>query len=66
MTQQKYPDISDLLEAKARRRRELAALSWEEKIEIVRQMQSSVPKDAWTRSPGTSVKLVDGERLVQH
>lgn len=31
----KYPDISPLLEEKARRRRRLALLAFEEKIEIV-------------------------------
>ena len=45
--QQFYPDISDLLEAKARRRRELAALPWEEKIRIIEQMQQLLPKSAW-------------------
>ena len=45
--QQFYPDISDLLEEKARRRRELAALTWEEKVRIVEQMQQLLPKGAW-------------------
>ena len=45
--QQFYPDISDLFEAKARRRRELAALSWEEKIRIIERMQQLLPKGAW-------------------
>ncbi len=45
--QQFYPDISDLLEAKARRRRELAALTWEEKVRIIQRMQQLLPKDAW-------------------
>ena len=51
MMQQKYPDITDLLEAKARRRRELAALSWEEKVEIVLQMQLLLPKGIWQVRP---------------
>lgn len=54
MTQQ-FPDISDLLQAKARRRRELAALSWEEKIKIVERMKQFLPKNAWQ----------DQRRLVQ-
>ena len=33
--QQLYPDVSDLFEAKARRRHELMALSWEEKVRII-------------------------------
>lgn len=45
--QKKYPDITDLLEAKVRRRRKLAALSWEEKVEIIRQMQLLLPKGVW-------------------
>lgn len=44
---QPYPDISDLLQAKAKRRRELAALSWEEKIKIVEQMQRLLPRGKW-------------------
>jgi hypothetical protein len=45
--QQFYPNISDLLEAKARRRRELAALTWEEKVRIIQRMQQLLPKGAW-------------------
>jgi hypothetical protein len=48
--QKTYPDISDLLAAKARRRRELASLSWEEKVEIVRRMQLNMLKDAWSEA----------------
>ena len=49
--QQIYPDISDLFEAKARRRRELAALTWEAKVRIIEQMQRLLPKDAWQIKP---------------
>jgi hypothetical protein len=35
----KSADISDLLEKKAARRRRLARLSFEEKVEIVRRLQ---------------------------
>ena len=52
--EQVYPDISDLFAAKVRRRRELAALSWEEKVRIIEQMQRLLPKDAW-QSGGTRV-----------
>ena len=45
--QQFYPDVSDLLEAKARRRRALAALTWEEKVRIIEQIQQLLPKGAW-------------------
>lgn len=42
-----YPDISNILAAQARRRRALVALSWEEKIAIVEQMRTSLPKGQW-------------------
>jgi hypothetical protein len=42
-----YPDISDILSAKAQRRRALAALSWEEKVAIVEQMRRLHPKSLW-------------------
>ena len=42
-----YPDISDLLAAKARRRLELAALSWETKVAIIERMRQSLPRYAW-------------------
>lgn len=44
-----YPDISELLQKKAARRRRLAKLSFEEKIEIVRRLQnlnSSIKREA--------------------
>lgn len=44
---QDYPDISGILAAKVRRRRALAALSWEEKVAIVDQMRKSMPKGIW-------------------
>lgn len=55
-----FPDISDLLQAKERRRRALAALPWEEKVQIVEQMKQLMPKDAWRdpkhQAPRKSVK----------
>ena len=42
-----YPDISGILSAKADRRSALVALSWEEKIAIVEQMQRLLPKGMW-------------------
>lgn len=47
-----YPDISPILAAKAQRRRELAALSWEKKVMIVERMRESMPKGKW--NTGTS------------
>ena len=49
--QQTYPDISSLLAARARRRSELAALSWEAKVAIIEQMRQLLPKDAWKSRP---------------
>jgi len=45
--QKTYPDISDILSAKAQRRAALAALSWEEKVAIVEQMRTLLPKGMW-------------------
>jgi hypothetical protein len=42
-----YPDISEILSAKAERRKTLAALSWEEKVAIIEQMQQLLPKGMW-------------------
>lgn len=50
-----YPDISALLAAQARRRRELAALSWEAKVAIVEQMRQLLPRDAWKSRPASEV-----------
>lgn len=51
MQRQTYPDISDILSAKARRRRALAALSWEEKVAIIEQMRELLPQGAWKDRP---------------
>ena len=45
--QQAYPDISDILQAKQQRRLALAALSWEEKVAIIEQMQRLLPQGQW-------------------
>ncbi len=50
--EQAYPDITPILTAKARRRRELAALSWEEKVAIIEHMRATLPRDAWKSSTG--------------
>jgi hypothetical protein len=49
--QQTYPDISNLLAAKAQRRLALAALSWEAKVAIIEQMRQWLPRDAWKSRP---------------
>ncbi len=48
---QDYPDISNMLAAKARRRRALAALSWEEKVVIIDRMRKLLPKGMWKDAP---------------
>ena len=45
--QQANPDISDILQAKQQRRLALAALSWEEKVAIIEQMQRLLPQGQW-------------------
>lgn len=63
-----YPDISGILSAKADRRSALAALSWEEKIAIVEQMQRLLPKGMWKnkdaskKSDGTGAKRPSPKR----
>jgi hypothetical protein len=44
---QVYPDISAILQAKRERRFALAALSWEEKVAIIEQMQRLLPPGQW-------------------
>jgi hypothetical protein len=44
-----YPDITPLLAAKQRRRQELAALSWEEKVAIIEKMRRLLPRHQWRR-----------------
>lgn len=47
---QVYPDISAILQAKQERRLALAALSWEEKVAIIEQMQRLLPAGQWKGS----------------
>ena len=42
-----YPEISKILSAKEIRRQALAALSWEEKVNIIVKMQKLLPKGKW-------------------
>ena len=44
-----YPDISLFLEAKKKRRKVLVSLSWEEKVSIIKQMQTLLPRGKWKR-----------------
>jgi hypothetical protein len=44
-----YPDIAQIVVAKTQRRRDLAALSWEEKVAIIEWMQSSLPRGKWRK-----------------
>jgi hypothetical protein len=54
-----YPDISDLLAARARRRLELAALSWEAKVAIIERMRQLLPRDAWKNRSADSARGQD-------
>lgn len=56
---QPYPDISKILAAKQERRKALAALSWEEKVAIIKRMRLVVPKGMWKDKPAdeTSPRL---------
>ncbi len=47
---QVFPDISAILQAKRERRLALAALSWEEKVAIIEQMQRLLPQGQWKGS----------------
>jgi len=51
----RYPDISAILAAKQQRRRELAALSWEEKVAIIEMMRQLRPRDGWRRDEKQSI-----------
>lgn len=51
----RYPDISAILAAKQQRRRELAALSWEEKVAIIERMRQLRPRDGWRRDKKQSI-----------
>jgi len=42
-----YPDISEILSAKAGHRQALAALPWEEKVTIIEKMQQLPPRGMW-------------------
>jgi hypothetical protein len=51
MSDKIYPDISNILSAKARRRRALVALPWEKKVAIIEHMRTLLPKDQWKPRP---------------
>ena len=57
-----YPDITDILTSKAEQRKQLAALSWEEKVAIVVRMRNALPKGVWgeRRSGNGSVVMLNG------
>ncbi|MBP8292881.1 MAG: hypothetical protein KAX65_08910 [Caldilineaceae bacterium] len=44
-----YPDITPIFAAKQRRRQELAALSWEEKVAIIEKMRQLLPRHQWRK-----------------
>lgn len=57
---QQTVDISGILAAKARRRQELAALTWEEKVAIIERMRVLLPQGQWKRK-----ELADDEQADQ-
>ena len=63
--QQTYPDISEILAAKAERRMALAALSWAENVAIIERMQTLLPKGAWRDMPADESDL-DHRHIAQH
>lgn len=48
-----YPDASPFFSVKAKRHRQLAALSWEEKVAIIEQMRELMPRHAWRQNRST-------------
>jgi hypothetical protein len=60
-----YPDISGILSAKAQRRLSLAALSWEEKVAIIEQMQILLPKGQW-RDKCSDEGVPGHQRALRH
>ena len=62
---QNYPDPTPLFAAKAQRRLELAALSWEEKIAIVTLMRQALPKNAWRNKSAREVTPATQESVLK-
>lgn len=56
MEQKTYPGVSHIFAAKEERRRQLAALSWEEKVKIIEKMREAMP-----RGMGRTVPTVETE-----
>lgn len=52
-----YPDITPIFAAKQRRRQELAALSWEEKVAIIEKMRQLLPSQHWRRVEVTAATV---------
>lgn len=47
MEQKVYPGVSHIFSAKEERRRQLAALSWAEKVAIIEKMNRDMPRGKW-------------------
>jgi hypothetical protein len=52
-----YPDITPIFAAKQRRRQELAALSWEEKVAIIEKMRRLLPRQQWRKLEVTAATV---------
>jgi hypothetical protein len=61
-----YPDITPLLAAKQQRRRELAALSWEEKVAIVEKMRRLLPRHQWRRPGAPAADTANPDSVLAH
>lgn len=56
-----YPDISDILERKAAGRRAMAALSFEEKLDILDRMREAAAPIIASRRQAAAVRAVHKE-----
>ena len=58
-----YPDITPLLAAKQRRRQELAAISWEEKVAFIDKMRRLLPRHQWRRHDALATIIANPDRI---
>ncbi|MEZ4726654.1 MAG: hypothetical protein R3E79_05920 [Caldilineaceae bacterium] len=65
MEQKNYPDVSPIFAAKEERRRQLAALSWEEKVAIIEKMNQAMPRKKWrSAAPAKMTKTAVDAAIV--
>lgn len=56
-----YPDISDIIAAQQKRRLDLRVLSWEEKVAIIENMRTMMPRGMWKDRDTGIIDLNDPE-----